>query len=298
MLKHDPVVVTFLTVPTDLSVWKRQANIDPSSEFTGQKILTLFINSIWPTLGTEFLRSWHRAEQGIRKLIEVWTKLIILVERHERRQQQVANDNMRFNEMMSAFSLLDSLVYPTDDNLAYGINNAKDTPYINDLLSVMGQGFTKGSDVGIDELFVVNSDILEQMKGYLDYLYSMQELFERSKRLSANSIDQLQAKIKEKESRFAKLNTEAVDARGAQVAQLRQLIINDKQEMFNQLNRDWLIKQCCLKEFTYMQQTQFLISQVWLDWNNTRIGNMKKLVEVQEGINHEVERLMPVEHSA
>ena len=302
VLSKDPVVVSFLTVPTDLSVWRRQAHIDDNIEFKGQKISTSFINTIWPALGTEFMSAWAKADSNIPRIIEVWTKIVILAERHEKRQQQIAQDNLRFNEMLLALSNLDTSLYPVDgpqlEPLAMGTNNANDTPNINELLRYVGSSFTKSSDVRIDELFQFNSDILEQMKGYLDYLYSMQELFERNKRLAANNIDQLEMQIKEKEARYNKLNNEDVDAKGALIANLRQLIINDKQEMFQQLNRDWLIKQCCHEELTMMQQTQFLISQVWLDYARTRLRSQQKLLEIQDNLVQEIGLLMPVEHSS
>ena len=224
--------MTFLSVPTDLTTWKKQAKIDYSLEFKGRKILTEFINSIWPTIGEEFLNNWKSPENNITKLIELWTKIVMLVERYEKRQQQVAYDNGKFVEMIKGFLLLNGSLYPHSEEhgTIIGNNNKDDMNSINDSLDRVSGFFNKSSQVLIDESYAINTSVLEKFKNYLDYLYSLQELFERSRKLLANNIAQLQIRIHDNEQKYNKLSSDNADIKGSDLAKLRQVIINDKQE--------------------------------------------------------------------
>lgn len=280
MLKKEPIVVTFLSVPTDLTSWKKQAQIDYSLEFKGVKILPFFMSSIWTAMGDEFLKNWKKAEASIGNLIDVWTKIVILVERYERRQEQIAFDNNKFLEMINKFQELSGNVYPhaaDDKNSVIASNNRDDYETINSSLNAVTELCNNSNQVIIDETFAINTSVLEKFKNYLDYLYSLVELFERCKRLLVNNITQLQAKIKENEAKFNRLNTEAADIKGSDLAKLKQTIINDKQEMFQQLNKDWLIKECCLQEYLMFQETQYLLSELWMEWSKGRTKFQNKL---------------------
>lgn len=297
VLKQEPIVITFLTVPTDLVSWKKQARIDYSLEFKGEKILTDFINSIWPSMGDEFLHNWKNAELNLPKLIEVWTKIVMLVERHEKRQQQIAFDNGKFVEMLTRFSDLDETLFPhkSIDNKVISASNSNDTSSINESLLNISAFFNKASTLLIDESYIINTDILEKFKNFLDCLYSLQDLFDRSKKLSINTIPQLQQRIRENEERHEKLSTNDADIKGSELVKLRQAIINDKQEMFQQLNKDWLIKKCCFEEFVMFQETQFLVSEAWCDWCRRRYKFQEKYFGLHETLNDEVTSEMPLQ---
>lgn len=296
VLRQDALVVTFLSVPTDLTTWKKQAKIDYSLEFKGRKILTEFINSIWPTIGEEFLNNWKNAENNITKLIELWTKIVMLVERYEKRQQQVAYDNGKFVEMIKGFLLLNGSLYPHSEEHGkiIGNNNKDDMNSINDSLDRVSGFFNKSSQVLIDESYAINTSVLEKFKNYLDYLYSLQELFERSRKLLANNIAQLQIRIHDNEQKYNKLSSDNADIKGSELAKLRQVIINDKQEIFQQLNKDWLIKDCVLDEYLMFQETQYLISEMWVEWCKGRYKFQDKIFELHDNLNNEVVNDIPL----
>ncbi|EEQ46887.1 conserved hypothetical protein [Candida albicans WO-1] len=317
ILSQEPIVQSFLTVPTDLTTWKKQAKIDSSLEFKGQKIQTDFINVIWPIMGEPFLKKWRQAEENIQFIIDKWVKIIILVERYERRQQQISFDNGKFAEMLNGFSKLNTKIYPdnednnnstrndvnvnvvVDNNENYkqdfDFNSSGDIININQCLNSIGEFFNKSSQVLIDESYIINTKTLEKFKNYLDYLNSLQELFERTKQLSINQIDLLDKRIKDQEIKFKKISEENPDIKGGELIKLRQSIINDKQEIFQQLNKDWLIKQCCLQEFIIFQETQFLITELWVEWCKDRLKCQEKLVGLYDNLNQEIIHDMPLE---
>lgn len=299
VLSEEPIVQIFLTVPTDLATWKKQAKIDSSLEFKGQKIQPNFMNTIWPVVGETFLKNWKSAEENIQNLIDKWVKIIILVERYERRQQQISFDNGKFVEMLNGFSKLNTEIYPDENQDTkvqhdFSFNSSGDITSINQSLNSIGEFFNKSSQILIDESYVINTTTLEKFKNYLDYLNSLQELFERTKKLSINQIDILDQRIKEQEVRFKKISDENPDAKGGELLKLRQAIINDKQEIFQQLNKDWLIKQSCLHEFIYFQETQFLITEVWIEWCKDRFKCQEKLTGLYDNLNHEIINDMPL----
>lgn len=289
-------MVTFLSVPTDLVSWRKQAKIDEAVEFTGQKILPSFINTVWPSIGEEFLQNWRNAEETIPKLIEVWTRTVILVERYEKRQQQISHDNAKFNEMISKFSLLNDALYPhkEPESRIMSALNHDDASAINESLSNVSSFFNSTASILIDESYIVNTTVLEKFKNFLDYLYSLQELFVRAKRLSVNTIPQLRQRIHENEQTFEKLLKDDSDIKGAEVDKLRQSIVNDKQELFQQLNKNWLIKKCCFEEYTMFQETQFLVSEAWVDWCKGRSQHQQKVSELYEAVTDEVVNEMPL----
>lgn len=229
------------------------------------------------------------------KLIQIWTKLVTLVERYEKRQQQIAFDNTKFVEMISKFTDLDNSLYPHKDTheKVVASSNADDTTALNDTLASVAAFFNKSSTVMIDESYVINTMILEKFKNYLDYLYLLQELFERAKKLSVNQIPQLQKRIQDNEARHEKLDKDDVDIKGSELVKLRQAIINDKQEMFQQLNKDWLIKNCCFEEHVMFQQTQYLVSEVWAEYCKGRGRYMEKLSLLFDTLNDSVVPDMP-----
>lgn len=296
VLRGDAVVVTFLTVPTDLASWKKQAQIDYSLEFKGNKISPTFMNNIWPSIAEDFLQKWKIAESSIGAIIESWTKIVLLVERYERRQQQIAYDNNKFVEMLTKFEDLNNSIYPFEDknNGVLSNSNKDDMLSINSSISSISDFFNGSSKLIVDDIFEINTSILEKFKNYLDYLYSIVELFDRCKKLSGNNISQLQIKIKDNEEKFNRLNNEEADIKGSDLAKLKQLIINDKQEMFQQLNKDWLIKQCCLQEFVKFQETQFLLSELWIDWSKGRTRYQQKLTNLHENMNDSISNDMPL----
>lgn len=296
ILRQDALVVTFLSVPTDLTSWRKQAKIDYSLEFKGRKILTEFINSIWPTIGEEFLHNWKNAENNVNRIIELWTKIVMLVERYEKRQQQVAYDNGKFVEMIRGFLTLNGSLYPhTEETSAImGNNNKEDMNSINDSLDRVSGFFNKSSQILIDESYSINTSILEKFKNYLDYLYSLQELFERSRKLLINNISQLQIRIHDNEQKYNKLSSDDADIKGSELAKLRQIIINDKQEIFQQLNKDWLIKECVLQEYLMFQETQYLVSEMWVEWCKGRYKFQDKIFELHDNLNNEVVSDMPL----
>lgn len=268
-------------MPTDITNWKRQAKIDYLVEFKGTKILTEFINLIWPTIGEEFLKRWKECEATIGRVIDIWTKIVLLVERNEKRQQQIAFDNGKFVEMLGRFTGLNDAIYPHDEGIV-GSSNRDDMSAINDLLGTVKEFFNKTSQALVDDSYALNTSTLEKFKNYLDYLCSFQELFERSKRFLTNNIAQLEARIKENEAKYARLSTDDADIKGSDLAKLRQAIIADKQEMFQQLNRDWLIKSCCLDEYIMFQETQYLVSEAWVDWCKGRTQHQAKMTTLHE----------------
>lgn len=257
------------------------------------------MNTIWPVVGETFLKNWKSAEENIQNLIDKWVKIIILVERYERRQQQISFDNGKFVEMLNGFSKLNTEIYPDENQDTkvqhdFSFNSSGDITSINQSLNSIGEFFNKSSQILIDESYVINTTTLEKFKNYLDYLNSLQELFERTKKLSINQIDILDQRIKEQEVRFKKISDENPDAKGGELLKLRQAIINDKQEIFQQLNKDWLIKQSCLHEFIYFQETQFLITEVWIEWCKDRFKCQEKLTGLYDNLNHEIINDMPL----
>ena len=111
------------------------------------------------------------------------------------------NNNSTRNDVNVNVVVVDNENYKQD----FDFNSSGDIININQCLNSIGEFFNKSSQVLIDESYIINTKTLEKFKNYLDYLNSLQELFERTKQLSINQIDLLDKRIKDQEIKFKKL---------------------------------------------------------------------------------------------
>ncbi|ODQ82592.1 hypothetical protein BABINDRAFT_30855 [Babjeviella inositovora NRRL Y-12698] len=259
VLSKEPLVVVFLTVPTDLTSWRKQANVDLSIEFQGKKISKSFIVN-WEK---ENITRWSQTEQSLRPLYEQWSKICILLDRYEKRRRLVAGDKTKFASLLQAFAATNISLYDSE---------AADTDIgvINANLEHISKTFTKEADVLTKEADNISLTHLEFFKTYQDYLASLIALFERYHTFGGNTIPQVSRHLEAAEQKLQSLNSKP-DVKGSEVERVKSLILNDKQEIFSQVNRDWLIKQCLVHEYYTFQETQYIVTKAFQDWLADRL---------------------------
>lgn len=252
ILRSESLVLMFLTVPTDLSSWRKHANYDTTEEYKDVKISQRFLN-LWDA---SIKQLWMDAQVIIKDAFESWTKLTVLVERFEKRSQQIAQDNERFQKILEDFKKTTPVLYSVENS---------DISSINEHLRIAGKHLSDSKQLLDDESQNIENGIVQDFKTYGDYLNSISGLFERYDRLGGNQIEQLTKKVQFNQQKLNELNGKP-DARGVEVDRYSEAIKRDKIEIENQTNRDWLIKETVLSEFVLFQETQYQITKIFQDW--------------------------------
>lgn len=259
ILKNDDLVLTFLTVPTDLSAWRKQLNnkFDTVDEFQHKKITKEFIKLWKPQLSVHL----NSAASSIDASIETWNKINIIIQRSQRRLQQKVHENSIMNNLLKDLQGETATMYPIDIDE----ENNKTILDINNNLSIINQHLSdlnKLNDEGISKL---SQELIPKFSLYIDILISLKNMFERYRIMATNNIPQLQRHIEIDMERLEGMKGKP-DSSGVEYDRLRLSVKKDRASIVQQLNRSWLIRQCILYEFSLFQETQFLISNAFRDW--------------------------------
>ena len=259
ILKNDDLVLTFLTVPTDLSTWRKQLNnkFDTVDEFQHKKITKEFIKLWKPQLSIHL----NSAASSIDASIETWNKINIIIQRSQRRLQQKIHENSIMNNLLKDLQGEAATMYPIDIDE----ENNKTVLDINNNLSIINQhllDLNKLNDEGIAKL---SQELIPKFGLYIDILISLKNMFERYRIMATNNIPQLQRHIEIDMERLEGMKGKP-DSSGVEYDRLRLSVKKDRASIVQQLNRSWLIRQCILYEFSLFQETQFLISNAFRDW--------------------------------
>ena len=258
ILSKDDLLLTFLTVPTDISTWRRQTkeNYDTTDEFMDKKISISFMK-LWSSNISE---QWNDVANHITKTIDTWNKITMVIQRHERRLNQINQENLLLKRFITDFTQMTPILYPIEN-----ITNDDTLPEINNDLSVINHHIDEINKLNAKAVDDYTVSIVPKLKDYIGLLISLKNLFERYKIMATNNIPQLQ--------RHVQLNLEKLesmkgkpDVSGTEYDKIKASISKDRRSISKQINRAWLIRECILHEFTIFQESQFMISDLFKSW--------------------------------
>lgn len=192
ILGQEQLVVMFLTVPTELSVWRRQATISAQDEFSGRVLPPGLEDSMSPGLEELF----ERTRAGVRRSAELYINVCSVMDRLVKRSEGVAADHARI-----ALSLM-SLTEVTADTYA---TDADEVPLLNDGLTAMSKHLRSSQTLMEDEARAWEEGVLEDLKRQRDALVSLRDLFDRRDRLDKDNIPILTRRIDNNEGKLANL---------------------------------------------------------------------------------------------
>lgn len=259
ILKGDDLVLTFLTVPTDLSTWRKQLNnrFDTVDEFQNRKITKDFIK-LWKP---EISQHLNNVANSLESMLEIWTKINFLVQRSEKRLKQKIHENYMMNNLISELQTKTTTMYPIDIDEG----NNRTVLDINNNLSIINKHISDLTSLNEKEILLLTSELLPKFKIYIDILIALKNMFDRYKIMATNNIPQLQRHIELDMGNLESMKGKP-DSSGTEFDRLRLSIKKDQHSIVQQLNRSWLIRQCILFEFSLYQETQFLVSSAFNDW--------------------------------
>ncbi|SMN18909.1 similar to Saccharomyces cerevisiae YMR004W MVP1 Protein required for sorting proteins to the vacuole [Maudiozyma saulgeensis] len=284
ILKEDDLVLTFLTVPTDLSTWRKQLNnkFDTIDEFQNKKITKNFIKLWKPELSLHL----NDVANSIDSTIETWNKINIIIQRSQRRLQQKIHENKIMTSLLNDLQRETPKMYPIDIDEG----NNRTVLDINNNLSIINKHIVDLNTLNDEEVAKLSQELIPKFGVYIDILVSLKNMFERYRIMATNNIPQLQRHIEIDMERLESMKGKP-DSSGTEYDRLRLSVKKDRASIVQQLNRSWLIRQCILFEFSIFQETQFLISNAFKDWTRLNASTTELNMNAWEKLTNLIENM-------
>lgn len=280
VLSQEQLVVMFLTVPTELAVWRKQATISVQEEFTGKALPS----GLEDSLPTNLLDTFDTVRSGVRQSSEAYINLCNLLERLAKRNQGVAADYLRFSHALMALTESSESTYATDTN---------DVPLLNEGISSTAKHLTTSQSLLEDEARAWDEGVLEDFKKQRDTLVAIRDMFDRRDRYARDNIPQLERRIESNEHKLLGLmgRPEGSSVKPGEQEKLEQAVRADKQSIVDQHARGVFIKECIRDELIFFQQSQYHVSKLHQDWSQERVKYAELQADNWRALSDEVENM-------
>ncbi|TKA29214.1 hypothetical protein B0A50_03724 [Salinomyces thailandicus] len=267
VLREEQLVVMFLTVPTELTVWRKQATISVQEEFASKPLPPHLEDSLPPNLSETLLT----VRAGVRRSADLYINLCSLVERLCKRREALAAENSRF-----ALNLL-SLTECTAD--AYALDAHDDVPLLNEGLSAISRHVGLSRELTEAETRAWDEGFLEDLKTLRDGLVSLRDVFDRRERFARDNIPALEKRIAGNETKLQGVKAKGDAAKPGEAERVEGAIVSDKESIVAQHARGVLIKECLRDELRVFSASQGQVSRAVQEWAQERV----KFAELQGG---------------
>ncbi|KAG6006724.1 hypothetical protein E4U21_006709 [Claviceps maximensis] len=279
ILSQEQLVIMFLTVPTELSVWRKQATISVLDEFADKTLPPGLEDSLPPALEDLFLRT----RSGVRRSAELYINVCNIMDRLVKRTEGVAADHARIAMSLTSLTETSADTYATDTN---------EVPLLNDGLTAMSKHLRTYQTLLEDESRGWDEGVLEDLKRQRDSLVSLRDLFERREKLDKDKIPYLERRIQTNETKLASLRSKPEGTvKPDEIEKVAESIIKDKESIVQQHNRSVFVKECLRDELVTFQSTQYHVSRWSQDWAGERVkyaemlaDNWRRLLDELEGM--------------
>ncbi|ROW12737.1 hypothetical protein VMCG_00215 [Cytospora schulzeri] len=279
ILGQEQLVIMFLTVPTELSVWRKQATISVQDEFADRTVPPGLEDSLPPQLEELF----ERTRAGMRRSAELYINVCSVMDRLVKRSEGVAADHARIALSLSSLIEVTADTYATDTN---------EVPLLNDGLTAMSKHLRTSQTLMEDESRAWDAGVLEDLKRQRDALVSVRDLFDRRDRLDKDNIPVLERRIQNNEAKLAGLRAKPVGVvKPGESERVMEAIFKDKESIVSQHNRSVFVKECIRDELIAFQSTQYHVTRWNQDWAQERVkysemlaDNWRQLLDELEGM--------------
>ena len=192
VLSQEQLVIMFLTVPTELAVWRKQATISVQEEFNGKSLPP----GLEDSLPTNLVDTFDTVRSGVRQSAEAYINLCSLLERLAKRNQGIAADYLRFSQALHNLTECSESTYATDTN---------DVPLLNEGIKSTAKHLSTSQSLLEDEAKAWDEGVLEDFKKQRDTLVAAKDMFDRRDRYSKDNIPYLERRIESNEHKLAGL---------------------------------------------------------------------------------------------
>lgn len=279
VLGQEQLVVMFLTVPTELSVWRKQATISVQDEFVGRALPRDLEDSLPATLNDTF----DTVRSGVKRSADIYVNLCFLLGRLAKRNDGLAADHLRFSLALQSLTEVTKDTYSVDTN---------DIPSLNEGIAATARHLSASQSLLEDEARAWGDGVLEDLKRQRDCLISVCEMFDRRDRYARDNIPHLERLIETNERKLQELRSRpSGTAKPGEVEKVEESIFKDKESIVQQHARGIFIRECIRDELVHFQQSQYHISRLHQDWSQERVkyselqaDNWRRLSDEVEGM--------------
>ncbi|KAI7234486.1 sorting nexin Mvp1 [Hortaea werneckii] len=278
VLREEQLVVMFLTVPTELAVWRKQATISVQEEFVGKQLPPNLEDSLPQNLQDTF----DTVRSGVRRSADLYINLCNLTERLCKRKEAIAGEYGRFKMNLQSITETSADTYAIDTN---------DVPLLNEGINGTAKHVGTSQNLLDDESRAWDEGLLEDLKYMRDALVSMRDMFDRRDRYAKDNIPQLEKRIQTNEQKLQGIKAKGDTAKLGEAEKVENAIVNDKQSIVAQHARGVFIKECVRDEIHYFNATQYHVSRLHQDWAQERVkyaelqaDNFRGLVDAVESM--------------
>lgn len=271
-----------ITQCQELAVWRKQATISVTEEFTDKRLPPDLEDSLPPSLTETF----DTVRAGVRRSAEIYIQLCQLLERLAKRNQGLAADSLRFSLALTSLTESSMDTYAIDTN---------EVPLLNEGINATAKHLSTSQSLLEDEAKAWDEGVLEDLKKERDCLVGMRDMFDRRDRLARDNIAQLERRIETSEAKLEGLRQRPEGTvKQADVEKVENSIIRDKESIVAQHARGVFIRECVRDEIRYFSGASIWhVGRLLQDWSAERV----KFSELQAGcwrrLQEEVES-MPV----
>ncbi|KAF4632827.1 hypothetical protein G7Y89_g5299 [Cudoniella acicularis] len=285
VLSQEQLVIMFLTVPTELAVWRKQATISVQEEFAGKSLPPGLEDSLPPTLNELF----DTTRTGVRRSADIYINLCNLVDRLAKRNEGLAADKLRLSISLQSLTDVSQDTYATDTN---------DVPLLNEGLQSMAKHLSNSQSLLEDEARAWDQGVLEDLKRQRDTLVSMRDMFDRRDRYDKDNIPYLERRIQNNENKLVAIRAKPDElVKPGEVEKVTEAIIKDKQSIVAQHARGVFAKECIRDELIYFQASQYHVSRLHQDWAQERVKYSELQADNWKQLQEELETVISVSKS-
>jgi len=303
----------FLTVPTELSVWRKQANLSVVDEYTTrlQTLTPAQIKEIENLLPANLEQTFGTVRSGLRRSAEIYIGLCALVERLGKRQEGLAGELGRFAVALDGLTDVSEATYAVDTGDVEGLNEG---------LRCVGKFLGNAMGLMVDEAKGWEEGVLEDMKRQRDGIVAMREMFERRERMSGDAVASMEKRIAAAEKKIkiirarpdppngstippASPSTQSTASRlsaltgtggtsntkESDIQKLQEQIVKDKETIVDCLARRVLQKEGLREELIYFHNSQFHVARMHQDWSAERVKYAELMAENWRGLHSGLE---------
>lgn len=282
VLAQEQLVVMFLTVPTELSVWRKQAQVSAQEEFAGKTLPAGLEDSLSSSLNDTF----DKVRLGVRQSSEQYIHMCTMVEKLAKYNTVLSNEYTRLGATLTSLMETTTDTYATDSN---------DVPLLNEGLSANARHLGAHASLLDAECTAWEGGLLEDIKIQRDCLVSVRDMFDRRDRLVKDNIPQLERRILSNENKLVAIrNKPEGQVKPGEAVKVEDAIIKDKQSIVDQHARGVFIKECIRDELIYFNTSLYHISRLHQDWSQERVKYAELAADNWRRLSEEIEA-MPVE---
>ncbi|KAK5821463.1 hypothetical protein F5H01DRAFT_337215 [Linnemannia elongata] len=308
VLKNDPLVISFLTEPVELALWRKNVVISTEDEFTTKLPIS---ESLVKEVPMDLELQLEAIKRRLPASVEYYRSMVHVMDRVQKRTEANAGDYMRFSLALNALA---------DCEKHCHVEECYSCGQLSQGYGKIGSHMGQASNVLEEQARATQRGVVEDLKRHRDLLVSVMELMQRRERAKESGlVETLKKRITNQEQKLTHLRTTAAAtaaaaarAEGAgdggyggsepgiydaQIEKLVQNIQSDRAEMETQSQRAILMNHTLWMEILFYHKNQALIASIYQNFVHEQIKTSQGLTDTWESLSPIVHDL-PMEVNA